>query len=56
MNVFDNLTKNPNLGKINVPNGTTTPQGEHLCKIILNLFINVEVMAQTRSIYNHFII
>ena len=46
---FEKLTKNPNLKRevlggegvvsehtsANVSNGTSTPQGEHLCKIIL---------------------
>ena len=49
MNVFDKLTKNPNLKKIgkgggdgfsehtftNIPNDTSTLQGENLCQIIL---------------------
>ena len=28
----------------NISNGTSTPQGEHLCKIILKLCKHVEVM------------
>ena len=40
----------------NVSSDTTTPQGEHLCKIILKPCTYVEVMAWTNSIYDHFII
>ena len=40
----------------NVSNSTTTPQGDHLCKISLKPCTNVEVMARTSSIYDHFII
>ena len=40
----------------NVSNGTATPQGEQLCQIIWNSCINVEVMAQTSSTDDNFII
>ena len=39
-----------NLSK-NVSNDTSTCQGEQLCRIILNLCINIDVMARTSSIY-----
>ena len=40
----------------NVSNGTSTFQGEHMSKIILKQSTNVEVMARTSLIYDHFII
>ena len=40
----------------NVSKGTSTLQGQHLCQIIWNVHINVQVMAQTYSVYDHFII
>ena len=40
----------------NVSHGTTTPQGEHLSKIILRSMHKCRSKAQTSSIYDHFII
>ena len=40
----------------NVSNGTSNHQDNNCAKLFWNLCINVEVMAQTSSIYDHFII
>ena len=50
VNFFDALKeskpkKNPT--QTNVSNGTTTPQGEHLCKIVLKSIHKCRIMART---------
>ena len=42
--------------RTNVSNGTTTPQGEHLCNIILKSMHKCRRYGPDKPIYDHFII
>ena len=51
------MTLTFNLPEKNVSNGTSPPRGQQLCKIILksmHKYINIQVMALTSSIHDHF--